>query len=161
MLLPTRLTALFSITAAIFILSCTPSKTEEKQEVDEATPSPVTYPSLGNEELAKLYADAEKADIIFYNLPISVNQDDATSAKNSALYVSPAPAIMGTSCKPMGRLSWIADGAIIKEADFYADSLCRYFVFMTNNQPAAANAMSESGYQFFKSVITQVQQRTQ
>ena len=117
------------------------------------------FPSLGNEQITQLYAAAEKLDMIFYDLPISVNQDDAASAKNSVLYISPAPVTLNNSCKALGRMSWIANGAIIKEADIYVDSLCKYFVFMEQNASVAANAMSESGVKFFENVISQVQQR--
>lgn len=139
--------------------SCKQTKPETHVQVPQTPASTVSYPSLGNQDLTRLYADAEKVDMIFYDLPISVNQDDATSAKNSVMYILPAPAEINSSCKALGRLSWISDGIIIKEADIYVDSLCKYFIFMTNNQPVAANAMSESGVGFFTNVISQVQQR--
>ena len=97
--------------------------------------------------------------MIFYNLPMSVNQDDAASAKNTVLYILPAPAIMSHPCKPLGRLSWIAQGVIVKEADIYADTGCQYFIFMKDNQPMAANAMAESGIQFFNQILSRVQQQ--
>lgn len=135
------------------------SCTEAKKDEQTAAPAPVSqyaYPSLGNTEISELYAVTDKVDMIFYEMPISVNQDDAASAKNSVLYVSPAPAVMNKSCKPLGRFTWLSDGAIYKEADFYMDSVCQYFIFMTNNKPVAANAMSESGVEFFTNLFSQV-----
>lgn len=147
---------LFSI---LFLhISCKEAKQSDQPET-EATASPYQYPALGNAELTSLFAVTEKVDMIFYNHPFSINQDDAKSAKNSVLYVTPAPVEINKSCKPLGRLSWIADGKIIREADFYMDSVCRYFIFMTNNQPSAANAMSESGVSFFTNIFQQVQQQ--
>ena len=140
-------------------ISCKQVKTEQPVEEAETPAATISYPSLGNQDLNRLYADADKVDMIFYDLPISVNQDDAASAKNSVMYILPAPAQINPSCKALGRLSWISDGSIIKEADIYVDSLCQYFIFMSNNQPVAANAMSESGVGFFTNVISQVQQR--
>ncbi len=96
--------------------------------------------------------------MIFYNIPMSINQDDAASAKNTVLYISPAPAIMSNPCKPLGRLSWISQGVIVKEADIYVDTGCQYMLFMKDNQPVAANAMAESGVQFFNQILSQVQQ---
>jgi hypothetical protein len=160
----------FIFSLCLFLVSCKPAtsgqdgaETETPAEAEKDAQTPASneqkYPSLGNEEITQLYAAAEKLDMIFYELPISVNQDDPASAKNSVLYISPSPATINNSCKALGRMSWISDGVIIKEADIYADSICQYFIFMSNNQPVAANAMAESGVNFFKNVITQVQQR--
>lgn len=145
------------VTLAI-LFACKQVKKEEETPVPLSKPT-VSYPALGNQEISRLYSVTEKVDMIFYELPISVNQDDAASAKNSVLYVSPAPVDINTSCIPLGRLSWISQGAIYKEADIYMDSVCQYFIFMTNNKPVAANAMSQSGVEFFKNIITQVEER--
>ena len=144
------------------MFSCKQNQSDRDDATTEPAPkatTTVSYPALGNQEISNLYAQTDKADIIFYDLPISVNQDDAKSAKSSVLYISPAPATINKGCKPLGRLSFMSDGVIIREADFYVDSLCNYFVFMQNNQPIAANVMQESGIQFFKNIMTQVQQR--
>lgn len=147
------------VCCCLYAVACKNTKTEETTVAVEKKPNAVSYPALGNDVLTKLYADVQNVDIIFYDLPISVNQDDPVSAKNSALYVSPAPVDINPKCKSLARISWMKEGTIIKEADVYLDSLCRYFVFMENNKPVAANVMHESGAQFFNSVITQVQAR--
>ena len=139
------------------VISCKNEKAQE-EKTDNA---PVALPALSNEQLTSMYAATDKVDIIFYELPISVNQDDAASAKNSVLYVSPAPAIMKPSCKPAGRLSFMSGGSIYKEADIYLGSGCNYFVFMEQNQPAAINTMAESGVEFFSTLIARVQEKTQ
>jgi hypothetical protein len=141
----------------LLIHSCKPVTKDNSSEVAPSTSVTSPYPSLSNEEITKLYSIAEKVDMIFYNLPMSVNQDDAASAKNTVLYISPAPAIIANHCKPLGRLSWISQGAIVKEADIYVDTGCQYMIFMKNNQPVAANAMSESGVEFFNQIMNQAQ----
>lgn len=118
------------------------------------------YPPLGNQEISKLYAQAEKVDIIFFHLPISVNQEDPQSVKSTVLYVSPASPKVTADCKPIARLSWIADGKIIREADVYLSAGCEYLMFMENNEGVAINAMTPSGVDFFKNIITQVEQKT-
>lgn len=153
-------TIYISILFAVFLFaSCKPSQPNQETETEEVKPAVPGYPALGNQDISSLYAIVDKVDMIFYEMPISVNQDDAASAKNSVLYVSPAPVEINKSCKPLGRLSWISDGVIVREADFYNDSLCHYFIFMENNQPVAANVMAESGILFFDNIISQVQQR--
>src|SRR5687767_1509638 len=133
---PTFLPLLFSL---IFLLSCKPSNSENQASETPAAEEKQSLPSLGNEEISNLYAITEKSDIIFYDLPISINQDDAPSAKNSVLYIQPAPVTLNNACKAWGRISWMSEGVIVKEADIYADSLCKYFVFINDNKQVAAN----------------------
>jgi hypothetical protein len=142
-----------------FLFSCSPSSKTDKPDAKSPDSSASPYPQLSNQEIVQLYSIAEKVDIIFYNLPMSVNQDDAASAKNTVLYISPAPAIMSHPCKPLGRLSWLSQGIIVREADIYADTGCQYLIFMKDNHPVAANALSESGIQFFNQVLNKVQQQ--
>ncbi len=139
-------------------ISCKNQNSPVDSSGKEETPA---LKSLSNQELTALYAATEKVDMIFYDLPISVNQEDAPSAKNSVLYVSPSAAVMNPACKPAGRLTFVSQGAIYKEADFYFGQGCNYFVFMEKNQPVAVNAMAESGTEFFKRLIDQVQEKTQ
>jgi hypothetical protein len=138
--------------------SCKPSDTTDttqKEPVVE-TPSRPIYPALGNQAIAELYSRADKVDIIFYNLPISVNQEDPKSVKNTALYVSPAAPNITADCKPLGRLSWMSEGVIIREADIYCEPGCEYLLFIEDNKPLAANAMVQAGVDFFKNIMSQV-----
>jgi hypothetical protein len=136
--------------------SCQEKKNADTAETGTVTPEIPLYPALGNDALSRLYAETDNVDIIFYNLPISVNQDEAANAKNTALYVSPASPNITQACQPIGRLTWIANGAILKEADIYCETGCQYFVFMENNKPIAANAMVQRGIDFFNNIISQV-----
>ncbi len=137
-------------------VSCQEKKNTDPTETPTGAPEIPTYPALGNDVLSRLYAETEKVDIIFYNLPISVNQDDAPSAKNTALYVSPASPNITKTCQPIARLTWIAKGTILKEADVYCEIGCQYLLFMENNKPVAANAMVQGGIEFFNNIISQV-----
>ncbi len=141
----------------IIAWSCQPSDTNKTQTepVAEAPSKPI-YPALGNQAIAELYSKADKVDIIFYDLPISVNQEDPKSVKNTALYVSPAAPNITADCKPIGRLSWMSNGSIIREADVYCAPGCEYLLFIEDNKPLAANAMVQAGVDFFKNIMSQV-----
>jgi hypothetical protein len=141
--------------------ACQSKKTTEVEEVAVPTAIEIPYPALGNAEVSQLYASTDRVDIIFYDLPISVNQDDSRSAKNTALYVTPASPVVTVKCKPLGRLTWMSEGRIFKEADVYSGPGCQYLLFMENNSPVAANAMSKEGVDFFNNVISQAAKRTQ
>lgn len=144
---------------ALLISSCGHPAKDVKQEEKPKAVNTSPYPSMSNQEITNLHSITEKVDMIFYDLPMSINQDDAKSAKNTALYISPAPAIMNSPCKALGRLSWISKGVIVKEADIYVDAGCQYFIFMQDNKPVAANAMAESGVEFFNQIISQAAQQ--
>ncbi len=145
----------------IYFWSCSPAPKKDTPPPAESEYHSGTspYPPLGNQELTLLYSITDKVDMIFYNLPMSLNQDEASSAKKTVLYVSPTPALMSAPCKALGRLSWISKGVIVKEADIYNDVGCAYFIFMKDNKPVASNAMSESGIEFFNQIIKQVQEK--
>ena len=132
------------------------TKTDEIEQV--AAPPAPTYPPLGNEVVTDLYAKADKVDIIFFYLPVSVNQEDPASVKSTVLYISPTSPKITAECKSIARISWISDGAIIREADVYMADGCEYLLFMEDSKPVAANAMSQAGIQFFKNIISQVEQ---
>ena len=157
----TFLLLLISACLITVIASC---KSEVKTETSEpvaATPAPPKYPALGNEAIGTLYSQADKVDIIFYDLPISVNQDNPASVKNTVLYVSPAAPNITGNCKPLGRLTWMQQGTILREADVYCDTGCEYLLFMQDNKPLAANAMGPAGVAFFKNIISQVEKQKQ
>ncbi len=150
------------VVLSLATMLCWSCKSESGQKADEAPKEVVTtpsYPPLGNEAISKLYADADQVDIIFFYLPISVNQEDPASVKSTVLYVSPAAPQITGQCKAIARLSWIAEGAIIKEADVFLDTGCIYLLFMEDNKPAAANAMSPAGVEFFNNIISQVEKK--
>jgi hypothetical protein len=75
------LSACIAFICFIAFWSCQSGKTTESTTSEIVKTDTVFidpgHPALGNQELAKLYSQAEKVDIIFYNLPISVNQEDS------------------------------------------------------------------------------------
>lgn len=115
-----------------------------------------TLPFFNNLEIAKLYALADKVDVIFYNLPASVSQDDPESAKNTVLYIMPAKPTNRGKCGALGRLSWLSEGKIIREADFFVGDSCHYLLFMKDGIPQYANQMGKPGIEFFTTIINQV-----
>jgi len=154
------LALLFTIIMWVTVLSACKDQKDNASTKDTsntaATSRAPSLPFLQSSEVNKLYSMAESVDVIFYKLPISVNQDDPTSAKNTALYVVPASPNISNTCEPVGRLSWISNGKIFREADFYIGEGCNHFVFMENGQPAYINAMAPEGVQFFQTVMSQV-----
>lgn len=152
--------SLCTIFSLIVIEACQPKKNTEVTEEAAAPPAPA-YPALSNREISQLYANADKIDIIFYDLPISVNQEDISSVRNTVLYISPVSSVINTGCKALGRMSWMSKGVIMQEADVYCATGCTYLIFMKDNKPVAANALELAGVEFFKNILSQVEKNKQ
>lgn len=152
---------LFLLPAFLLTSACQSKKNSEATEAnaEEKKIIDLKLPFLSSEEVNKLYATAEKVDMIFYELPISVNQEEEASVKNTVLYIVPASPRVTAQCKPLGRLAWLADGVILREADVFVGEGCQYLLFMENNQPAWANAIAPEAIQFFNNITSQVNPR--
>ena len=141
-----------SILLAVFILAYGCGSKNNGQ--DEKKPG-ASLPFLPQADIQTLYNGVEKVDILFYKLPISVSQDDPQSAKNTVGYITPAQPTHTGTCPATGRIAWIADGKIMREADFHFDSLCHYFRFVENNVFVYENQIGTEGIQFFTMIMKQ------
>src|SRR5690606_23028904 len=149
---------LLLLTAFSVIVACK-AKTDSADTRETSAETAPALPSLTREDIAELHARTDKVDIIFYEHPVSVSQDDGASAKNTVLYIAPTPPATGVTCPAVARLSWLSDGAFIKEANVHIDAQCAYLVFVEKEQPVAMNAMDPVGSEFFRSIIQQATQR--
>ena len=152
---------LLLVPAFLLAAACQPQKSSDTTEAnaEEKKIIDLKLPFLSSEDVNTLYATAEKVDMIFYDLPISVNQEDEASVKNTVMYIVPASPRVTAQCKPLGRLAWLADGVILREADVFVAEGCQYLLFMENNLPAKANAIAPEAIQFFNNITSQVNQR--
>ena len=153
---------IFTACIIISLLSaCQQKKDSGTSEVpsDASTSRPAPLPFLQSVDVNTLYSIVQSVDILFYKLPISVSQDDAASAKNSVQYIVPALPAISSNCEAVGRMSWISDGKIVREADFFLGKGCNYFEFMENGQPAYRNAMAPAGVEFFTTIISQAKDK--
>lgn len=139
--------------------SCKPADSQSDGGPSTAAQQAALPPALGREDINSLYAQTTQLDVIFYNLPISISQEDEASAKNSVTFIAPKSPAAGASCPAIARLSWIGDGTILREANVHLDSTCAYLVFMDKEKPVAQNAMEPNGQDFFRSIVAQAMQR--
>ena len=154
-----KITSLFFGVILLFI-AC---KQDASKPSDEPNTPPqsklAALPYLTNMDIQGLLAKTETVDMIFFHLPISVSQDDAASARNSVMDSSPATPAVADTCRAAGRMSWMSQGVILKEADFYLGQGCYQFVFIEDNKAAYRNAMSSEAIQFFETILKQVNQK--
>lgn len=160
-----KLSLLSFILSGFFLIGCGAKKTEEATATAPPAQAESILPdSLGfldKADIAALNASADHVDIIFYNHPISVSQDDTASVRNTVHYIMHYAPTVTYKCAPLGRLAWMANGVIVKEADIYVGTGCNYLLFIANNKPYAANAMAMEGVQFFNNILAQVKEKMQ
>ena len=140
--------------AMVLILACAGDAEKKQQLPDEPMDS---FPKA---EFQRLLKECDNVDIIFYDSPISMSQDDRASIRGALFFIDPIRIAPLGDCKPLGRISYMINGAIAAEADFYCEGECTYFVFMENGKPAYANAMSQNGIEFFQSILVQINNQT-
>ena len=104
-----------------------------------------------------LYEQATYLDATFYDLPVSINQNDPAQIRSSLTHIGEAPANLSPTCKPFGRVWFQIDGVNRQEADIYFADGCTYFVWFRDGKPAYSNAMTESGVAFYNNILRSLQ----
>lgn len=154
------------------LFSCKSESTKQESSSTDSTETQVTansnkplaaatdihYPSLTNDIMKNLAANCDYIDYIFYDLPISISQDNKKAIISNLNFLSrEVPSIMPSACKPMGRKFFHIDGEIILEADVYfnQDEGCFFYVFYENGKKTYANKISSDGVNFYLNVFGQ------
>lgn len=119
--------------------------------------TPLPYPSLPNNIAEELFNRCDFVDYIFYDpsLPMSISLNEQGSIRSTFRHVSRETPTTNGSCKATGRVMYQAEGEYIIEADFYLQDDCTYYIFMVDQKPTYANAMSPDGIKFFSNNISQ------
>jgi hypothetical protein len=107
----------------------------------------------------RLLGECDYVDIIFFDSPVSMSQDDEAGIQSTLTFISKQLAKPDPDCKPLGRISYMIKGDIIAEGDFYCTEGCTYILFMEENKPKYANVLSPGGIQFFQNILLQIQKK--
>jgi len=149
--------------ASIFIIGCkadtkkqtvVPKATEQKAAKNEKL-----YHAVPNDVLMNVWDNGQMIDYLFHDLPFSMSQDEQTSIRTNLTYIAAKPlGAKPAGCKPMARQFYQVGGDIVLEADIYFDEKCRFYIFHQDGEARWGNYMSESGIQFFNSMIQKAMQ---
>jgi len=121
-----------------------------------ATALKFDLPPLPIEVYTRLFEEATYVDYIFYDLPFSVSQSEKPSIQANVLMIDQSEIkIMAPECKPIGREFFHFDGEIEWEADLYFTKDCLGYVFLKDQKPIYANAISAKGGEFYSNLINQ------
>ena len=147
--------------AVVFLFSCKPSSKDAVSNSNEtavedtstSSSSMQMYPSIDTAQFVSWVRDVDAIDIIFHNLPISVNQTDKPSVQSTVLGLNPKP-MMKPSCPSMGRLFMQIKGEIVCEAEIYYQSgVCATYVMYKDGKTLGTAEMTGRAINFYEEII--------
>lgn len=122
-----------------------------KNEAPKAAAIPVGITAA---QLQDLIAKVDYVDFLFYNMDISVSQNDKASINQSIAFLSTTPKPSGMNCPSIGRMSLQSQGKIILEADIHQlGTNCGYFTIIENKAAKGSCLMSAEGMKFLTTLI--------
>ena len=142
----------------LFFMSLVSCQSNEKAADDESQIAQVG--SFPLPMFTRLMQECDYVDIIFFDSPASISQNDQRSIQSALMFMDPVAAQLDPTCKPLGRISYMIDGEIVAEGDFYCDDRCQYIAFVEEGKVVYANTLSGDGVSFFTNIIKQIE-RTQ
>lgn len=132
--------------------------TDQANVAAAAVPS---YPSISIDRLEYLWNNADYMDVVFYELPVSLNQSTQEQVRSTLAHISENPPVINPACKSVGRLFFQVKGKNVEEAEIYFENGCTYYVWLENGKPAYANLITKAGIDFYNNVYVQAQQLNQ
>jgi hypothetical protein len=144
-----------SILLIVLFTACGGDSTKGEDTAAEAasaktqvSPQKKGLPTLPDVTMQLLIDSVDYIDYVFYELDFSMSLDNEQGVKYSLAKISGNPAELVDACKPIGRIFYQIKGRNAAEADLYFSQGCTYLVFMEDNAPVYANAMSDVGKTF-------------
>ncbi|MEM7572267.1 MAG: hypothetical protein AAF433_05185 [Bacteroidota bacterium] len=127
-------------------------------EVQNNTPTQVPqYPSISIDRLEYLWNNATYMDVVFYQLPVSLNQSDNAQIRSTIAGVGEKPPVISPNCQSIGRIFFQVGSENVEQAEIYFNEGCTYYVWLENDQPAYANEMTDAAIGFYNNIFQQVQ----
>lgn len=123
--------------------------------------SQATYPSISIDRLEYLWNNANYMDVVFYELPVSLNQSTPEQIRSTIAHISEKPPIIDPNCKAVGRIFFQVDGVNVEEADIYFQNGCTFYLWLKDGKPTHANTFTQAGIDFYNNIYAQVQQMNQ
>ncbi|MBK6389572.1 MAG: hypothetical protein KA109_03970 [Saprospiraceae bacterium] len=130
-------------------IACKNNKEEKKS--DPVRTSAASY--LTNDDILNLSNSADYVDMLFYHMNISVSQNDPPSIRQSVNFLTASGKPSNMQCPPIGRISFLSKGKIIREADIHLSPGCNYFTIIENKVSSGTVLMSPEGVKFLQALI--------
>jgi hypothetical protein len=117
-----------------------------------------TYQSIPLERLKYLWENATYMDVVFYELPVAMNQSTLESIRTTLAHISETtPTITPACSKSIGRIFFQVNGKNVESAEIYFQQGCTYYLWLENDKPAYANEFTQAGVDFYNNIFKSVQ----
>ncbi len=145
-----------TILFAFCLISCNSTPNEKVAEKEEQTLAPEIeyYETMPTEKAKELYDTADKVDIIFYNMSVSISQFRQKDVQGQVSFLMPGQVPKKLDCSATANIIFQAQGEIVGDGRMYLRGNCRYVVFYEDNEPVYAAFINDQGMQFFQKVLS-------
>ena len=110
-------------------------------------------PSVPFDTLKMLYERSNYIDYLFYDLPVSMSQNNQQDVRGALAHISSDVPVRPAACQPIGQVFYEVDGTTRLRANLYFSPGCMYLEFLENDQPAYANKLMPDGVAFFNNLL--------
>ena len=153
---------------SLFLVSCSERKpatveTPKAEENNIAAPElkvSSTFDTIGisKEVFQQMLKEGDHIDIIFNDLPFSMNQDGNSALYQDLQHISSRPLkSLETNCSPFARKIYLSKGEIIMEGDLYYGPECYFQVFIKDGQKLYGNYLTPQGVAYIEQLLKQVE----
>lgn len=116
-----------------------------------------SYPSIPVERLEYLWNNATYMDVVFYELPVSMNQSSLESIRSTLAHIAEEVPTISPDCKSVGRIFFQVGQQNVESAEIYFQAGCTFYLWLENDKPAYANQLTEDGVAFYNNIFKSVQ----
>jgi hypothetical protein len=146
---------LLALLLSTLILACGSDNKNSSDAAAGAAP-PATLPSIELSKLEYLFENATYMDATFYDIPVSINQNELPQIQQTLATVSTESMEMVPNCKAVGHIWFQVNGKNVEEADIYFEADCIGYVWYKDGKPAYSNKMTVQGVNFYGNIFEQV-----
>lgn len=151
--------------SALIVLSVACTTGCQNNPADPPPPPPSdsrTYPSISVDRLEYLWNNATYMDVVFYELPVSLNQSTPDQIRTTIAHIGENVPSINPNCKPVGRIFFQVQGKNVEQADIYFQNGCTFYLWLDADGKAThANQFTQAGIDFYNNIYAQVEQMKQ
>lgn len=140
--------------------STSPDNNTSAAVTNTTAPATATYQSIPVERLLHLWENATHMDVVFYELPVSLNQSSLESIRTTLAHIAEEVPTISPNCKSIGRIFFQVGQENVESAEIYFQPGCTFYLWLENDKPAYANQMDENGVKFYNNIFQSVKSQS-
>jgi|GEM_PF-1711444 len=146
---------LYIIVTLTLLIGACKQKSTAKSEAPAQEKTSFLGKQLPESILADLLIKSTNIDVVFFSLPISINQDEKLSVNRTVEFINRQPVPTSQQCPAIGRMSIIDHGEVLRDLNVHFGKSCAYFSIYEDNKPVYYSLMSQDGINFFNNLFKQ------